>query len=168
MAFPEWKFQRAANAYLSAVLPVGSEIQGHDTRGKQTARARQLDVARGIKAGWPDLVCEVAEFPPIYIELKSPGGRLSEEQERRGMNLRRLGRIWFVAQTLEQIEVELLTLGVPLCGHTMTAAQRDAKIAEKAAAKPKAPTKPRAPRGNHKQVARWNTAMLAMAKGPPE
>jgi len=165
MATPEWMFQRAAVTYLSTVLPLGSEIQGHDTRGKQTARARQLDVARGIKAGWPDLVCEVADFPPIYIELKAPAGRLSDEQHRRGMNLRRLGRIWFVAQTLEQIEVELVTLGVPLRGHTLTAAERDAKIAEKAAAKPKAPAKPRAPRGNRKQVARWNTAMLAMAKG---
>ena len=129
MATPEWNLQRAANAYLSAVLPVGSEIQAHDTRGKQTIRARQLDVARGIKGGWPDLVCEVEGFPSIYIELKAPGGRLSEEQQRRGLNLRRIGRVWFVAQTLEQIEVELLTLGVPLRGTMLSAADRDARIA---------------------------------------
>jgi hypothetical protein len=141
MATPEWNFQRAAVVYLSAVLPLGSEIQGNDTRGKQSIKLRQLDAARGIRAGWPDLVCIVAGFPEIYIELKAPGGRLSDEQERRGRVLRTLGRVWFVAQALEQIEVELLTLGVPLRGTMLSAADRDERIAAK---KPsRKPSKPR-------------------------
>ena len=162
MATPEWNFQRAAVVYLATVLPVGSEIQGHDTRGKQSIRLRQLDVARGLKAGWPDVVCVVAGQPEIYIELKGPAGRLSAEQERRGLNLRKLGRVWFVAQTLEQIEVELLTLGIPLRPHTLAAADRDARLRVK---KPARSFNPRAPKESRARIAKGNAMMLAMARG---
>jgi hypothetical protein len=157
MATPEWNFQRAAVVYLSAVLPLGSEIQGNDTRGKQSIKLRQLDAARGIRAGWPDLVCVVSGFPEIYIELKAPGGRLSDEQERRGRVLRTLGRVWFVAQALEQIEVELLTLGVPLRGTMLSAVDRDARIAA-----PKGHNKP--PRARAAKPTARGLAKIAKAR----
>ena len=166
MATPEWTFQRAAFNYLRTVLPLGSEVQSNDAAGG-TMKQRQLNYARGVRQGWPDITCAVEGQPEIYIECKAKGGSLTEEQLRRGENLRRSGRLWFLAQTLEQIEVELLTLGIPLRDHTMTAAQRDAKIAAKAE-KPRTAPRAAKPRGNKRQVARVNTLMLALARGPQE
>ena len=140
----EWTFQRAAFVYLSAVLPLGSEVQSNDAAG-HTMKQRQMNAARGMRKGWPDMVCVVSGFPEIYVECKVKGGALESEQLRRGENLRRLGRIWFVAQTLEQIEVELRTIGVPLRGTMLSAADRDERVQERMR-QPFKPSKPRAAR----------------------
>lgn len=165
MATPEWNLQRAAYTYLCAVLPLGSEIQSNDAAGG-TEKQRQLNYMRGIRKGWPDITCAVEGQPEIYIELKARGGSLKPEQIRRGENLRRLGRVWFVAQSLEQIEVELLTLGIPLRGHTLTATERDVKMAERAA-KPKRPAKPRAAKPKARHIAAWNATLAERLKVGP-
>ena len=137
---PEWDFQRAAYVFLSAVLPRDSEIQSNDAANKGTRRQRELNASRGIRGGWPDITAAVLGFPEIYIECKARGGRLSPEQQRRGQRLMALGRHWFVADSLVVIEQNLRSIGVPLRGTTLSAAERDARIAERQAA----PAKPRA------------------------
>lgn len=148
----EWTFQRAAYVYLCAALPQGSEIQSNDAAG-HTMKQRQMNSARGIRKGWPDMVCVVAGFPEIYIECKAKGGALGPEQVRRGENLRKLGRVWFVAQTLEQIEVELRTLGVPLRATALSAADRDERVAERLG-KPRKVSKPQAVKPSRSQLAK--------------
>ena len=152
----EWTFQRAAFVYLSAVLPQGSEIQSNDAAG-HTMKQRQMNAARGMRKGWPDMVCVVSGFPEIYVECKVKGGALESEQLRRGENLRRLGRIWFVAQTLEQIEVELRTLGVPLRGTMLSAAERDQRVQEKLSA-PRTPSRPRTAKPTAATLAKFSKA----------
>ncbi len=118
MRHPEWQFQKTAYVFLSKALPPGSEIQSNDTSHHASRAARMGDSARGIKAAWPDMVCVVAGFPEIYIELKAGRGDTSDNQESRGARLQALGRHWFVAWTLEDIERELTRIGVPLAART--------------------------------------------------
>ena len=151
---PEWVFQRGAFTFLRAILPHDCEIQSNDAANSGSMRVRQLNASRGIRQGWPDMVAVVLGFPEIYIECKAPGGRLSGEQARRGENLVRLGRHWIVAETLAEIETELRRIGVPLRGTTLTAQQRD----ERLAAAPKKPRGPGRPRGGVSQLAKFRAA----------
>lgn len=148
----EWTLQRAAYVFLCAVLPPGSEVQSNDAASSAGLRQRQAAAARGVRAGWPDIVCEVEGFPAIYPEAKMPGGRLTPAQEARGNNLLRLGRHWFVFHSLAELEQELRRIGVPLRGTTLSAGERDQRLAVRAPAK-KA-TKPRTTRPKPADLAR--------------
>lgn len=133
----EHRLQQAAAAFLSAVLPRDAYWTSVDAgQGAMNIRAAQMRKARGVKAGFPDvLVCFRGWM--FCIELKASKGRVSEVQEVAHHQIREAGGQVSVCRSIEEVERALRHWGIPLRGTTLTAQERDAWVAA-------APTKPRA------------------------
>jgi hypothetical protein len=103
----ERALQQSACDYLALALrPYGgfvSAIPGGD--GKMTR-------APGYRSGFPDL-CIIVRGQAIFIELKSPKGRVKDHQRAVHADLERAGAIVHVARSLEDIEgiVRVLKMG---------------------------------------------------------
>lgn len=103
-------------------------------RSKQTGQfthARQK--SRGIIAGVPDTLLIVPGLPAIAIELKAPGNKPTDMQERVGEAIQAAGGIWGWCDTVLGYMAILLNAGVPLQGRwDLAAAGHDATLASAA------------------------------------
>ena len=77
---PEADLQRAVCEYLDRALPFGWRYW-HNYQNAPTVQAQARMKALGVKAGIPDLILAGPDRQMIAIELKSPKGRTSVEQE---------------------------------------------------------------------------------------
>lgn len=81
----------------------------------QWSHARQK--ARGVRKGTPDTVLCLVDSPPIWCELKAPGEKPDEDQEKIGERLCTIGHHWFWATSIQQYHEELARYGVPMVGN---------------------------------------------------
>ena len=150
----EWKLQQACATFLAAVLPRDSYWTSVDAgQGRMDVRAGQMRKARGVKAGVPDvLVCYRGTL--YCIELKASKGRLSETQHMTIAQIREAGGQVSVCHSVEEVETALRAWDIPLRGTTLTAQQRDDRLA----AAPKKPRGPGRPRADASQLAKFRRA----------
>jgi len=122
-------FQRYLKTWVRDCVAVDHLFMSFDSAGKATENQRARAAARGVLAGTPDTVLHVAGKPAIYAELKAPGGKLSDAQERLGKKLTALGCQWFCVNSVRSYGVWLIALDIPLVTNAgYQAMHADAKI----------------------------------------
>ena len=87
----EAEIHKSICAWLDIVLPAGGSVYHHSpNEGKHKVQYRMKQKNMGMRAGWPDLEIFVnptwwkdteIQWAPIFLEIKSPKGRLSKAQE---------------------------------------------------------------------------------------
>lgn len=91
---PEYDAQCAIVSFLSLALDpreaVCLAIPGGDGR---------MTLAPGYVAGTPDLVVVAKGRPPLFLEVKSPRGRVSREQSNLAATLNHIGAGWAICRT---------------------------------------------------------------------
>ena len=111
-ANPEELLQRAVCNYLMLLegqkkltfnTTYSNVPRGDAWAARQGARNR----AMGVRKGWPDLTVYRFESKPIFLELKSPKGRLSKEQKEWQQKLECMGFDWFLIRSLDDVKKAL-------------------------------------------------------------
>jgi hypothetical protein len=129
----EHALQRACAKYLTRALPadaVWTAIDpGAETLDLEEGANRK---ARGVQAGWPDLV--VLWRGVLHgIELKSKTGRLSLEQKKVAAAILAANGRYRLIRTVQALADVLALWGLPCClnNHEMRAEQYDAMLQER-------------------------------------
>ena len=91
-------------AYASGSNPELGLLYSIPNGANTTIQNRKRLVCEGLKAGMPDLCLPVqrGDFSALYIELKTPKGRLSKVQEERIESLQTYGNMVVVCRGLEE------------------------------------------------------------------
>ena len=152
MQHHEHRLQTAVAVYLNLALPDDAVYSSIDHAGARSRIAQAILTNRGVKKGWPDLDLAWRGIP-FKIELKHGNNQLTPDQEATFARLERAGVRCFVCRSVEDVEVVLRQIGVPLRATTLTAQERDARLAAKAAA-PKRASKPRREKPDARTVRR--------------
>ena len=111
---PEEQIQRAVVRFLGHALPTDAYCFAvPNQRGTRKKFEMGILKALGVRAGVPDIVILWAgKF--IGLEVKAPGGRLSEHQEAARTAIVRACGIYEVVRSVEEVERFLLKWQVPL------------------------------------------------------
>ena len=140
---PEDRLQSRCRMYLKDALPAPGYWSSVDHARKQSLRSGQIQKARGIKRGLPDIMIWYrGAF--IGVELKAGRGDTSEMQDIVGAALEANGFVYSVVRSVEGLHATLERAGVPVLPSMRIAAMHhDAALAEAAYAPKKPPSKPR-------------------------
>ena len=118
-ASPEHQLQVAVAQYLTHALRPPVLWTALDAgAGKMSKASAGLRKARGVKAGWPDLL--IMEPAGLYrtlvlgIELKAKKGTLSEAQFDRAEDFLGCNATYHVARSVDEVETILRLNGIPL------------------------------------------------------
>lgn len=117
---PERSVQVTLKRWLELVLPgvVVAAVKNEAAASGATERQRQRFTlkrrAEGVKKGFPDLVVDTLDQGVFYVEVKAPGGSISDAQIELHGVLRAHGRAVIIADS-----VESLRLGVQRAGITV-------------------------------------------------
>ena len=134
-----------------------------DRSQAQTPEQHMWEKARGILAGCPDTAILIPG-KSVWIELKRPGGKLSEQQRIVGEQLIAAGHSWQWTDSVTGYWKCLQTAGVPMQRSAeIMAMDFDARLAAKAMASP-TPTRTRQPRAEKPSVAQVRRAEAFRAK----
>lgn len=148
MAQPEHALQIQVKRFVAYCVAADHEFWACDRSKKQSPMQHVREKARGIRAGVADCTLAVAEMPEIYIELKWPPNKPTDQQKAFGDAMCRIGRRWCWADSLKGFRQCMVDFGVPLRPNAeIVAAHLDALLASAAIRKSgKAPRSYRAPR----------------------
>ena len=106
---PEYSAQCAIVSFLAMALDprqaVCLAVPGGDGR---------MTLAPGYVAGTPDLLVIAKGRPPLFVEVKSPRGRLSTEQSNLARTLEDLDAGWALCRTPSDAEAACLDHGIKL------------------------------------------------------
>lgn len=111
-ASPEEALHRTVASYLAHALPWDAWFTTIPAGGGGRVRGSKLK-GMSYKAGTPDLII-VHEGRALWIELKAPKGRLSDEQSECHALLDQAGAEIVVARSVDDIETALRKWNVPL------------------------------------------------------
>lgn len=119
-AAPEYSVQVACYRYLKAVLPdafvyaVENAAQPKsDSEGaRMNFHAKRKN--KGVTPGVPDLHALLFGPVVLQVEVKAPGGIVSERQQDVRDEVMRRGGIWMVADGIESLRWELTKAGIAL------------------------------------------------------
>jgi hypothetical protein len=101
---PEADVQRAVVSALRFALPgaiIHHSPNEHRAGGDAARRARGIRSGMGLCAGWPDLVI-LAQRRVVFLEVKAPGGRLSDAQAAFGARAMAEGHVWAVVRSVDE------------------------------------------------------------------
>ena len=112
MRRPEEALHRAVAAFLDVALPEGAAWTTVEPGGYRTKAEAGIAKARGVKAGWPDVLV-IFRGRAIFFELKGPKGRLSAAQTAAHERLRLAGAVVYTVRSLDELAAVLGQL-VPL------------------------------------------------------
>jgi hypothetical protein len=114
-AAPEQKIHECIAVFLNRALPPGSLHFAIDSAGKASLAIAQRLKARGGMKGTPDHCCLIPGVPgALFLEVKAVDGRVSPAQEHVGRCIMHAGHGWFVIRSVEDVELLMVGLGVPL------------------------------------------------------
>jgi hypothetical protein len=104
-----------ANFFAAALPPRHPDVwwTSIDHANARDARTGALRLARGVKAGIPDVMI-LFRGRAIFIELKTKAGFVSEEQSAVRHDIERAGGYWHLARSLDQVQKILLLHQIPL------------------------------------------------------
>ena len=112
-AYEESQIQRAVVNFLRWALPDDAAFYSIPNEGQRGRKAVARLVGMGLRAGMPDLgLCYKGRT--IFIELKTPVGRLSPSQRQMHRKLIASGAEVLVLRSLEGVVNALMEMGVPL------------------------------------------------------
>lgn len=129
---PERAVQRAIIAYLRQVCPgaiVGAITNEERGRGETPLQRARFGMARkrsGVLTGLPDILMLLPDGRTLLIEVKAPGGVLSEAQAEMHERIRANKHTVGVATCIDTARRVLLDAGVPLAeaaGHPAPSAK---------------------------------------------
>jgi hypothetical protein len=109
---PEQALQRQIAQFLDTALAGNTWYSTIPLGGGGRVRGAILR-SMGVKAGVPDMVV-IDAGRAIWLELKAPKGRLSDEQTACHKLLRRAGCAVYVIRSLDEAIIALRECGVPL------------------------------------------------------
>lgn len=114
--------------YLDMVIKRPSRWHTVEVSNQAKGRAamfRQVALkARGVRTGWPDIeiifindikIADNAAFKHVFmlfLEVKIPGGKLTEKQEALHLELKEDGHNVYVVNSVDDVKVILTNLGV--------------------------------------------------------
>lgn len=124
----EHKLQIAINAFLRLALPEDAFLTSIDHARKQSAEAGMFQKMRGIRAGIPDMVI-VYRGVAHWLEIKTDKGTLSDAQWHVHREIRNALGFVAVVRSVAETEHALRVWGIPLRATTLTAAERDSRLA---------------------------------------
>jgi hypothetical protein len=167
VAQPEARLQKRCRMFLNSHLLPPSDWSSVRHERKQSLKQGADQKALGVKRGLPDVMI----WAPSYfmaVELKSAKGRPSPDQYAFQAKMAALGHGYAFVRSVEQLGEQLVQNGIRLAPNWRLAAMHhDAALDTEPKPKRK-PSKPRQAKPTRARVARWNEAMLAMAKGGGE
>jgi len=105
--------QASVCEYLKWALPDDGTFYAVPNGGKRHAREAARMVRLGVRAGVPDLAI-VFRGRPIFIELKTARGVVSEHQKQMARRLTYCGADVLYCRSVDGVENALRELGVPL------------------------------------------------------
>lgn len=115
----ENKIHQAIAAYLRLVIKRPSRWHTVEVSNQASGKAamfRQIALKkRGVITGWPDIeiiVVSQNNVMMIFLEVKIPGGKLTEKQEALHQELREDGHNVHVVHSVDEVETVLKTLEV--------------------------------------------------------
>ena len=97
--------------YLRIALPEGSAIHHSPNEGAHKIAYRMKQKRQGVIAGWPDLEIfvppaawqsETVPWCPIFLEIKTPKGRVSDNQKAAHELLTNCGCVVEVVRSIEE------------------------------------------------------------------
>jgi len=109
----EADLQRSVNAFLRYGAPADLVHFAVPNGLMRSKKARAIAQGEGVRAGIPDL-CIIWRGRPIFLELKTPRGRLAAHQRQMHQKLVQAGAEVLVCRDLDEVEDGLRQLGVPL------------------------------------------------------
>ncbi len=112
-------------AYLNMVIKKPSrwhtvEVSNHGY-GKAAMINQAMDKKKGVITGWPDITIyrvvpmygyDITLIDIIFLEVKVPGGKLTEKQEELHKELREEGHSVYVVYSVDDVKRVLIELGV--------------------------------------------------------
>jgi hypothetical protein len=130
MAQPEHNLQTKLVGFVRDCVAADHEFWANDRSRKQSQFQHVREKARGIRRGVADTTLAVVGMVEIYIELKWPPNTPTEDQEKFGVAVQRIGRKWYWANSVERFRQCLVDAGVPLRPNAwLVAANLDALLA---------------------------------------
>lgn len=112
---PEEALQIQAVEYLELALPAPFRFwHTPNQRGTRSRWENMLLKAMGVKAGVGDILIAGGRPPLIWLELKSPTGRLSDPQKDWRDWCALVGIPWFLCRSLEDVVEALESLQIRL------------------------------------------------------
>ena len=131
----EHKIHQAIADYLNTVIKRPSRWHTVEVSNQASGRAamlRQMALKRrGCITGWPDIsiyhqtkctsvcsnpICNSGELSIIFLEVKIPGGKLTEKQEALHQELREDGHFVSVVYSVDDVKKILKDLGISRLG----------------------------------------------------
>jgi hypothetical protein len=109
----EFALQQAVCGFLRVALPADCAWFSIPNGGLRHTKVAQKLAATGLKAGVPDL-CVIYRRTPIFIELKTATGAVSQVQKQMHRRLVMAGAEVLVLRSVEGVENALREMGVPL------------------------------------------------------
>ena len=122
---PEDDLHMSVARFLDLALPLDSAWTTVEHGGKRGKREAARLKAKGVKAGWPDILI-IYRQRALTIELKALGGRLSNNQKLRHPMILRAGAPVAVCSRIEEVEGTLRGWGLPLRATTGAALPEEA------------------------------------------
>lgn len=149
MAGPEHRLQLRVKKFVASAVTAPHRFASHDrgqnSYGKAGIGRHFWESQRGVKSGEPDTSLTVGGRT-IHVELKAPGGKLSDNQAREGAAIQAAGGIWAWTDSVTGYGEILSANEVPLAVNwRIQGSHHDAMLAA-AAAKVPAPKKASKPR----------------------
>ena len=103
--------------YLQVALPSGSVVHHSPNEGRHKVAYRAKQKRLGMRAGWPDLEIFVQRtwwrddtpWSPIFLEIKTPKGRVSPAQKAVHAELETAGCAVAVVRSVEDVAEILAT-----------------------------------------------------------
>tara|TARA_R110000824_G_scaffold95471_2_gene229591 strand:- start:577 stop:942 length:366 start_codon:yes stop_codon:yes gene_type:complete len=104
--------------WLALALPPNSVVHHSPNEGRHRVQYRVHQRQMGMFAGWPDLELfippaswrKLSEWQPVFLEVKTPKGRLSPNQKAAHKLLTGVGCIVEVVRSIEETEEALKRL----------------------------------------------------------
>ena len=103
--------QRSIITYLRAVVP-GCVVMAIPNGSQRTATGRPANAVPGFLAGAPDIIVALVGGSVIWLEVKSPVGRLSENQIYVHGLLEKAGHKCFVVRSVDDVRSVLSSLNI--------------------------------------------------------
>ena len=113
-AQPEHNLQTQICGFVRDCVLADHEFWANDRSKKQSKFQHVREKARGLRPGVADTTLAVAGLPEIYIELKWPPHKPTDDQIKFGLAMKRLGRRWYWADSVERFRQCLVDAGVPM------------------------------------------------------
>ena len=107
----EDQIHKSVVSYLKHVLPKASIFHHSPNESNGNVAHYSKRKAMGVRSGWPDLEVFIGGSA-MFIELKTPKGRLSDNQKEVGETLRSLGFGVYVCRSIDDVKNALDSEGL--------------------------------------------------------